>query len=205
MRTTAIDARHRAVEAGGPAVEIAAGDSLFAAAESSASKGRVSEAVVQLTTATLVWVAAERTARERAVALGPAQRVEPSPAAPPRAEPALEPAVPRPVDPRVEIERVIGDYARALESGDVAVVRRAYPGLTAAQQRGWEQFFKTVRNLKANLRVVQLDARGKVADATINGTYEYQNTSTGRSERQPVTFRVSLEQVAAGWRIASIR
>jgi len=43
-------------------------------------------------------------------------------------------------DPRPDIEKVIANYAGALESRDIDQVRHAYPGITAAQQASWQTF-----------------------------------------------------------------
>lgn len=83
-------------------------------------------------------------------------------------------------------------------------MRRAYPGMTAAQQRGWEQFFEAVRDVKAQLAVNQLDLGSGTADARVTGTYGYRNNSTGRSEVQPVSFRATLRREPAGWRIIQV-
>jgi hypothetical protein len=104
----------------------------------------------------------------------------------------------------VSIESVIAGYARALESRDTGQVRRAYPGLTASQQQGWGDFFRAVRNLKAGLTVTSLDVTGGTAEATVSGVYEFENVTTGRNDRRPVTFRASLVSDAAGWRLSAI-
>ena len=57
------------------------------------------------------------------------------------------------------------------------------------QQRGWEQFFQLVRDIKAELTVGRSDVTDATADAQVGGSYTYLNTSTQRTERQPVAFR----------------
>jgi len=110
-------------------------------------------------------------------------------------------------DPRPDIEKVIANYAGALESRDIDQVRHAYPGITAAQQASWQTFFDRVRNLKATLSIANLNVTGggASADATVSGVYEYDNASTGRAERRPVTFHTTLARDGNGWRIAAIR
>jgi hypothetical protein len=71
-------------------------------------------------------------------------------------------------------------------------IKRVYPGMTAAQQRGWEQFFETVRDVKAQLSVAQLDLSNGTADAQVTGTYTYLNNSTRTTERLPVSFHATL-------------
>lgn len=119
-----------------------------------------------------------------------------APTAPPRAPPA---------DPRPRIHETVAAFASAVESRSVDNLRRVYPGMTAAQQRGWEQFFETVRNVKAQLSVAQLEVVNNTAEARISGTYAYLNSSTGRIELQPVAFRATLRQEDEGWRIIQVR
>ena len=191
LQATAVAAMRRALEAGASPADMAKGDTAFKGAESLAAHGQVSEAMVQLATAASLWAEAERHARSRAVADA-------------AHEPALEQAHPAP-DPRAQIESVIGDYARALESLDLAQVRRVYPGLTAAQQRGWKQFFESVRRLKAGLTVAAVNVTGGTAEAIVSGVYDYENATTGRAERRPVTFRAILVAEPGGWRLSVIR
>jgi hypothetical protein len=187
----------RALGTGATAAELARGDTVLRGAESLAADGRSSEAMVQFVTATSLWTEAERLARARATR-DSVRRLAEEPAAPP-------PAARAPADPRQEIERVIAEYAQALESRDLSQVRRVYPGLTEAQQQGWKNFFESVRALKASLAVTALTVAGDTADVTVGGAYEYENVTTGRTERRPVTFRAILVGDASGWRLRAVR
>ncbi|HEV8510001.1 MAG TPA: serine/threonine-protein kinase [Gemmatimonadales bacterium] len=191
LRTTALAAMRRALEAGATPNELARGDTMVRAAESLAAGGRLSEAMVQFVTARSLWSEAERVARDRAVALAVRDTT-------------LSPGGPVLADPRVSIERAVAEYARALESRDTGQVRRAYPGLTASQQQGWGDFFRAVRNIKASLTITTIDVTGGTAEAIVSGVYEYVDATSGRIERRPVTFRASLVSGAAGWRISAI-
>ncbi|PYO94095.1 MAG: hypothetical protein DMD60_14865 [Gemmatimonadetes bacterium] len=197
LRARALTAMSRALEAGATPPELARGDTAFKGAESLAAQSRWPEAMVQLATAASLWADAERQSRARATRdTQPRRAVEQ--AAPPAATPA-------PVDPRPDIQKVIDDYARALEARDVGQVRRAYPGLTSAQEQSWQDFFQSVRNLKAGLTVTALHLSGLTAEAIVSGTYEYDNARTGRAERRPVTFRAMLVVDSGGWRLTTIR
>lgn len=44
--------------------------------------------------------------------------------------------------------------------------------MTSVQQRGWEQFFELVREVKAQLDVDRLDVTDSNAEAQVGGTYE---------------------------------
>ncbi|HEU5261408.1 MAG TPA: serine/threonine-protein kinase [Gemmatimonadales bacterium] len=197
LRTTAVAAMRRALEAGATPAELANGDTALRGAESLAAAGRLPEAMVQLATATALWRDAERLSRAR-VAQDSARLHAAEPAPPPA-------AVRPPADPRAQIERAIADYARALESLDVGQVRRAYPGLTPAQQQGWKDLFESVRRLRAGLTVTAVNLVGGTAEAIVSGDYEYESATTRRTERRPVTFRAVLVADSTGWRLTAIR
>jgi hypothetical protein len=112
---------------------------------------------------------------------------------------------PKPADPAPEIRSIVAEYADAVESKSLADLQRVYPGMTPMQQRGWEQFFQLVRNVKAQLSVGRLDVSGSTAEARVAGTYTYLNTSTGRPENQPVSFQVSFRREGERWRMREVR
>jgi len=207
LRAGALKSEQRAALAGASAADLDGGQAAFASAESLARARRVSEAMMQYATAASLWTDAERAARSRSARDTEARRVAESPPPAPPPAPAPQPAAPPPVaaDPRPDIEKVIADYAGALESRNIEQVRHAYPGLTGAQQGSWQTFFDRVRNLKANLAIANLNIAGASADATVSGVYEYDNASTGRPERRPVTFRMTLTRDANSWRITAVR
>jgi serine/threonine protein kinase len=122
----------------------------------------------------------------------------PSPVTP--ATPAVKPA-----DPAPEIRSLVMEYAGAVESRSVVDLQRVYPGMTGVQQNGWQQFFRLVRDVKARLSVGRLDVSSGTAVAQVTGTYTYLNTSSGRTESQPVSFRASFKKEAGRWRISEVR
>ncbi|HEU4648170.1 MAG TPA: serine/threonine-protein kinase [Gemmatimonadales bacterium] len=146
---------------------------------------------------------------EAAAAHPAAVPTAPNPPAPPPAAPRAPPAAAAPTppaaDPRAEIRGVIAAYAGAVESQNIDNIKRMYPGMTAEQQRAWEQFFRTVRDVKAQLAVAQLDLPNGAAEAQVTGTYTYLNTSTRATERVPVNFHATLRRDAGGWRISQVR
>lgn len=188
LRATALATMRRALGSGATPVELAPGDSVLRGGDSLAAVGRRSDAMVQFVTATLLWQEAERAARARL-----ARDTAPSVAAP------------APVDPRSGIEAAIADYARSLESRDLVQLRRAYPGLTAAQQQGWDDFFRSVRQLRVSLAVTTMNITGGTAEVSVTGFYEYQNAQTGRAERRPASFRATLVSESGSWRLSAVR
>src|SRR6059036_1330404 len=197
LRARALNTMNRAIDAGATPAELARADTVFKGAELLSAQSRLPEAMVQLATAASLWGEVERQSRARAARDTQARRAAEPPAAPA--------ATPVPVDPRPDIQKVIDDYARALESRDVGQVRRAYPGLTSPQQQSWQDFFQSVRNLKAGLTVTAVRLSGLTAETIVTGVYEYDNATTGRAERRPVTFRAILVVDSSGWRLTTIR
>jgi hypothetical protein len=86
----------------------------------------------------------------------------------------------------------------------ISELRRAYPGMTPAQQSGWEQFFAAVKGLQAELTVAQLDLSGPRAEVRVTGTYTYEGRS-GKRDRQPVSFVAIAQRDESGWRLAAMR
>ena len=128
--------------------------------------------------------------------------VAPPPAPPPAPVRAPDPEPVR--NPREEINGVVAAYARAIESRDIGAVRRAYPGITSDQARGFEQFFQSARSINVTFRVNDLDVSGNSADARLVGSYQYVG-SDGKSERQPVSFSASLRNDSGAWRLIAVR
>jgi hypothetical protein len=222
VRTNIVGNRRRALDAGATASELASGDSLLGAADVLIARGRGPEAVQQLSMASVRWIDAERSARDRVARDRSAPAAEhatvaapllsvpasspPAPVSAPSAEKASGPtAAAAPVDPRPEIERVIAAYSRAIESGSVDEIRRVYPGITAAQQQQWNGFFRSVRNFKARLAVDQLSVAGANAETHISAVYAYESRSSGQADRQNLTLQATLTRDASGWRLTSIR
>jgi hypothetical protein len=103
-----------------------------------------------------------------------------------------------------DVAPVLEAYARAIESRDVSAIRRVYPGLTADQQRGFEQFFESARKLNVTFRIASVEGTASTAEARVSGSYAYESSS-GRAERQPVSFLATLRRDGGGWRLVSLR
>jgi hypothetical protein len=123
-------------------------------------------------------------------------------AAPPVAPPVSAPP-PTPAT-AADLAPVFDAYARAIESRDVAAIRRVYPGLTPEQARGFEDFFHAARKIDVTLRVSGVESTASAADARLTGTYEYVSSS-GKTERQPVSFAATLRRDGGEWRLVSLR
>ena len=216
LQSTALEARRRAVEAGASSAQLDSGDGQNKVANALVLQGKATEGGDHLNQAAALWAAAERTARAiNAMAAAPrASPVEPpkqQAAAPPVAVPAPLPQTaptqqsqsPPAANPAADIAATVAAYARALESRDVAAVRRAYPTITSAQAKGWEQFFSTLRSLRVNLAINGLEVTGATADAKLVGVYDY-ITDAGKAAQQPVSFQASFRREGSTWQLVSV-
>ncbi len=122
----------------------------------------------------------------------------------PAVQPQSTQSATKPANPAIEINAVINEYARAIESRDMTELKRTYPGITRDQQQRFADFFSSVRSLQATLSVTSLEVDGATADARLSGTYEYV-TNGGKNQRQAVTFVAQLRRDANAWRLVSIR
>jgi hypothetical protein len=141
-------------------------------------------------------------------------RQDPLPSPPPAvvaAKPAAQPP-PQESTPVVaapptaaDIAPAVEAFARAIESKDIGAIRHVYPGLTSDQQRRFEQFFEGARTINATFKIANLSASSaSAADAQLSGVYEFV-TVAGKTERQPVSFAVSLAKEGRTWRLTSLR
>ena len=215
VRVAALETRRRAADAGATAAELLYGAKLLRSGDEAARKSRVPEAMSRYASASAAWLDVERTAAMRATAsrtaIAAAQPPAPTPPPPAPAVVAAAPTVekplarePDPVDQRREIEALIAAFAKALESMSIPELRRAYPGMTPAQQSGWEQFFASVKGLQADLTVSQMEVSGPAAELRVTGTYTYEGRG-GKRDRQPVSFVAIARRDASGWRLDAIR
>ncbi len=119
---------------------------------------------------------------------------------PPREAPVTVVAAPTSAD----LSPTIQAYARAIESRDVGAIKRVYPDLTANQERGFEQFFRSARSVNVTFRVTSVEGTGSTAVAHLAGAYDYVNAG-GQSVHQPVGFAATLRNTGSGWRLVSVR
>ncbi len=225
-----LGARQRAVDAGAGADLLAPGDAARRQAERLVIDGKLNEAKGLFSYAAALWTEAGQkahaasTARPATVAPSPAlaQKVGATPDRLPGVVPASPPPTPPlaasspvaehpsataqtpPVNPEVEIKAAVQAYARAIDSRDVAEVRRANPGLTDDQQKNFALFFRNVRKLHATFAVLSTDVNGNSAEAQLAGSYDYE-TADGESHHQQERFVATLKHDGGVWRLAGVR
>jgi hypothetical protein len=103
-----------------------------------------------------------------------------------------------------DVSPTIQAYARAIESRDIGAIKRVYPDLTAGQERGFEQFFRSARTVNVTFRVTSVEGTGSTAVAHLVGAYDYVNAG-GQAVHQPVGFAATLRNAGGGWRLVSVR
>jgi hypothetical protein len=177
-------------------------------AQALARAGRLADAIARMADASASWTAAETASRARALTAEQARSQVAAPIvtqAPPTTQ--LAPVTPRETadDARSAIAAVIDEYARAIASRDVGAVRRVYPGLTAAQQRAWEQFFQSTDQIQVDLSVSSLDVSGTNADVSVGGSFDYRVRGSDRHEHRPVFFRSTFRREGGAWRMVTVR
>ena len=104
---------------------------------------------------------------------------------------------------RAGVSSAIQAYARALDQGDLAQARRAFPAIPLEQRQGLEAFWKAGGTMRTRWTVTDIVVTGDTATARVEGT----NTVTPpreRSSEQRVSWRVRLERQGTEWRIISL-
>ncbi len=107
------------------------------------------------------------------------------------------------VDTRTAIEELIAAYASALESKDIDAVRRAYPGMTRAQEDGLKGSLRSMDRAQLTVQSVQQD--GATATAEVTGSYVL--VDNGRRQAPlAVDLHATFERDASGnWRMTGLQ
>lgn len=98
-------------------------------------------------------------------------------------------------------------YARALESRNIAEMRRAYPGLSEVEERRWRDVFDATDSLGVSFSIgrVQLITPDS-ATAPVDAAYTFAFRRGISGERTPrATYRASLRRNGSGWQLLSLR
>jgi hypothetical protein len=106
------------------------------------------------------------------------------------------------VDEKAQVTAAIQGYARALEAGDLAQARRAYPEMPADQRQGLEAFWKAGGTMRPAWSVSDVAVTGESATARVTGTTSV-TTREGTSQ-QRVSLRARLERRGAEWRLVAL-
>jgi serine/threonine-protein kinase len=114
------------------------------------------------------------------------------------------PPAPVPTAPTMaDIAPIVQAYARAIESRDIGAIRRVNSGLTASQQKNYEDFFQGAKDINVTFHIQNFESSPTSADAHLVGTYEYVGAD-GRDARLPVSFAASFERNGSSWKLTSV-
>ncbi|HKR08905.1 MAG TPA: protein kinase, partial [Gemmatimonadaceae bacterium] len=118
----------------------------------------------------------------------------------------VSPPTPPPPKPATagDLSPVVDAYARAIESESLSDMRRIYSGMTATQQRGWQEFFQRARNINVTLRIEDLTSTTTSAEATLAGRLDYLNPDN-ESKRDNLSFAASFQREGNAWRLVALR
>jgi ketosteroid isomerase-like protein len=214
VRDAALAQRIQAQARGVPAPFLQEGDAEAAIADSLATAGRYSQAILALSSASAKWAGAiaEHERKLTAAARRPSERARtpspPRPAATPKSVTHTAQSTPasgiaaqaaQAADHRRAIEQVVAYLATALQSRDIARLLSAYPNLADNERRMWERFFESTDDLTMNLELVDLTIQGDAATGTVRGTYTYATPKGVKQE--PLEFPATFGRAKGEWSI----
>src|SRR6184192_2972123 len=116
----------------------------------------------------------------------------------------VAPPSPQPADARAAIGVLLEDLARAMASERAANLQVLYPGMTDAERRSWEAFFRRATGLVARYTLKSLSVRGAGARALVDASYVFAPAGGGAQREEHPHFDMQLEKTANGWRITKV-
>ena len=116
----------------------------------------------------------------------------------------VAPPSPQPADARAAIGVLLEDLARAMASERAANLQVLYPGMTDAERRSWEAFFRRATGLVARYTLKSLSVRGAGARALVDASYVFAPAGGGAQREEHPHFAMQLEKTADGWRITKV-
>lgn len=103
---------------------------------------------------------------------------------------------------RKAIEAAVRGYAAALDAGSAAQARRAFPGMSDAQQSYFESFFGSGGRMQTDWKISDIAVDGEQATARVRGATR-STPGGGNPALDPVDARATLERTSDGWRLRS--
>jgi serine/threonine-protein kinase len=115
------------------------------------------------------------------------------------------PPAPPPPKPATtsDLTPVVDAYARAIETRDMAAVRRINPNISASQARGLLDFFQRAKTINVTFRIEDLSSTTTSAEATLAGRYDYV-TLENDAKHENVSVAASFQREGNAWRLVSI-
>ena len=116
----------------------------------------------------------------------------------------IAPPSTQPPEARAAVDVLLDDLGRALASERISNIRVLYPGLTDAERRGWEAFFREWNQITAKFTVEDFKVQGATATGNVHATFEYVPAPGGAPRVDRRQFAMRFEKKDAGWRLAAV-
>ena len=115
------------------------------------------------------------------------------------------PPAPPPPKPATQgdLTPLVDAYARAIESRDMAAVRRIYPNIRPSEARGLLDFFQRAKSINVSFRIEDLSSTTTSAEATLAGRYDYVDPNND-TKHENVSVAASFQREGNTWRLTSI-
>jgi eukaryotic-like serine/threonine-protein kinase len=102
-------------------------------------------------------------------------------------------------DDRAAVLRVVADYERAIESKDLGLYRRLWPGLSGAQEKSLKNAFEATQQQDVRITLGTVDLKGKEAVVRLT-----RNDVINGKQVAPIKQTVNLVKQGEVWTIRSI-
>ena len=97
-------------------------------------------------------------------------------------------------------------FAKALESGNVAELRSAYPAMPAVQQEGWDKnLFASAEKISVTIRYGATTIAGDKAESTVNLKLNFVNKVSKQPDVTVYKLRASLVRQRSRWQIVGLK
>jgi hypothetical protein len=122
----------------------------------------------------------------------------------PVATPPLTPSAPPDIAPDGAVTDLLSRYKDALESRNIAALKRVWPGLSGAQESALRNEFQHASQLTVEISSPHVVVSGAAATATFMRQYELQTTDGQRLSSESRTT-MTFKRTPSGWIIDSVR
>jgi len=111
---------------------------------------------------------------------------------------------PQPSDPRGAINQLLSDFARAIQSRQVANMRTLYPTITDREASDWQRLFDGVISVDATFAADSLTVKGATARGVVRGHFRDLRTQARVPQEWTQVSAMTFHHEKSGWRITGI-
>jgi serine/threonine-protein kinase len=101
------------------------------------------------------------------------------------------------------VQRALDAYARAIESRDMAALRRAAPDMRPDERARWAKVFTDARRVDAELTVTDIQVGGNTIIAAVRSRIDLQLVGSRPAVSTDVASVATLVRDSSGWRLRS--